>query len=286
MVKLEKTNSMQSETMKILAEKLSKKSETAPAVKAQQTSELIGKHGVGGEVFEYDVNELNAQTKTEAKQEEKKYTIADVKLTNPKTPEKVEPKVAVKEPKDWEKISNAKKLNSEFDTKDMFSGHRISNAGTQRISDLGGPNSKSKIHNSIFDSNVLANMKEIGSGKKLAEDRKAKEAKTAEDKKTWEKDAAQGAVPEMSPITRSGQGTSSAAANWSSAAGLGKHQLSIFDTEKLGKTDKGNDEVIAEQNTNRQKAITREAKKEEIVTQKANSTAKAQSKLLDALLGK
>jgi hypothetical protein len=237
------------------------------------------------ESFGYDVSELTETNKKEeiviAKKDPK---IEDVKFTMPQKPVVQERKIADKKPQEWEKIDLAKKLNSEFNEKDIFSSHKILNAGAAKISDFGGPNTKRTAENSIFNPNAISKLKEMDEGTNIKKINENKIEKIKAGKKEWEDDAAKGSMKKETLIRPSGHDIG---ANWSSAR-IAKNQLSIFDIDKL-KNIKNDDmgEKIVKQNIDNKNAISRKSEnKNEIKNELPKSTLNMQKQLINALLGK
>jgi len=279
------SNENKNELVKALTKKLSPKQDEKQVEKKAEVS-TVGELKDGDESFDYDVNELvEAETKEEPQVEE----TSDEKLVKMEftTPEKpvVKPRIDEKpEPKEWEKIKPSQKLDSEFAEQDIFSGHRIMNAGTAKITDHGGPNKQKSLTNSIFNPDAIANIKNTDAGEKLAKIREEKEQRSAKRKEQWEEDAAKGAVQKGSLITPAGSGQK-LESGWKSAR-VAKDQISIFDDpEKLKNIDKGMDEKIAEQNAELKSSMTRQTEKTEIKVEKPKTTSALQSKLMDTLMG-
>lgn len=280
------SNENGNELVKALTKKLSPKQEE-PQVEKKAEVSTMGELQDGEESFGYDVNELvEAEIKEEPQVEETTdEKLVKMEFTTPEKPvvnERIDEKP---EPKEWEEITPSQKLDSEFAEKDIFSSHRIMNAGTAKITDHGGPNKKKSLTNSIFDPDAIANIKNTDSGEKLAKIREDKEQRSAKRKEQWEEDAAKGAVPKGSLVTPAGSGQK-LESGWKSAR-VAKDQMSIFDDpEKLKNIDKGMDEKIAEQNAELKSSMTRKTEETEIKVENPKTTSALQNKLMDTLLGK
>jgi len=279
------SNEHKSEFVETLSKKLSPKQEKKQTVKKAEVSTL-GELRNGEESFGYDVSELEVPEVVEEQKiaETNEEKLVKMEFTTPKKPV-IEPRIDKKaEAQEWEHVTPSQKLDSEFAEQDVFSSHRIMNAGTANITDHGGPNKQRTLTNSIFNPDVIANIKNTDAGEKLAKIREEKNQRSADRKKEWEEDAAKGAVAKSSLITPAGTGQG-VESGWKSAR-VAKDQLSIFDDpNKLKNIGKGMDEKIAEQNTEMRQSMTRAAEKTEIKVEKPTSTSALQSKLIDTLLG-